>query len=54
MGISDELFTGVKNAASVPLGKVIRAHGGPERFFTDFKNTSFQDNANEAIHHFIK
>jgi len=22
-------------------------------FFTDLKNTSFQDNANEAIHHFI-
>ena len=21
-------------------------------FFTDLKNTSFQDNANEAIHHF--
>ena len=23
-------------------------------FFTDLKNTSFQDNANEAIHRFIK
>jgi NAD(P)-dependent dehydrogenase (short-subunit alcohol dehydrogenase family) len=50
--ISDERYrTGVFYASQE--GKLSGDMVDQSTFFTDLKNTSFQDNANEAIHHFI-
>src|SRR5271163_4015513 len=50
--ISDEGYqSGVFYASKE--GKLSGAMVDQSTFFTDLKNTSFQDNANEAIHHFI-
>ncbi|MCE0497127.1 MAG: SDR family NAD(P)-dependent oxidoreductase [Methylacidiphilales bacterium] len=51
-GISDEQYkSGVFYASKE--GKLSGDMVDQSTFFTDLKNTSFQDNANEAIHHFI-
>ena len=51
-GISDERYkSGVFYASKE--GKLSGDMVDQSTFFTDLKNTSFQDNANEAIHHFI-
>ena len=50
--ISDERYkSGVFYASKE--GKLSGDMVDQSTFFTDLKNTSFQDNANEAIHHFI-
>jgi hypothetical protein len=50
--ISDERFkTGVFYASK--QGKLSGEMVDQSTFFTDLQNTSFQDNANEAIHRFI-
>ncbi len=50
--ISDERYkSGVFYASK--QGKLSGEMVDQSTFFTDLKNTSFQDNANEAIHHFI-
>ena len=52
-GISDERYkSGVFYASKE--GKLSGDMVDQSTFFTDLKNTSFQDNANEAIHRFIK
>ena len=51
-GISDERYkSGVFYASKE--GKLSGDMVDQSTFFTDLKNTSFQENANEAIHHFI-
>ncbi len=51
--ISDERYkSGVFYASRE--GKLSGDMVDQSTFFTDLKNASFQDNANEAIHHFIK
>ncbi len=51
--ISDEQYkSGVFYASKE--GKLSGDMVDQSTFFTDLKNTSFQDNANEAIHRFIK
>lgn len=51
--ISDERYkSGVFYASRE--GKLSGDMVDQSTFFTDLRNTSFQDNANEAIHHFIK
>ena len=51
-GISDERYkSGVFYASKG--GKLSGEMVDQSTFFTDLKNTSLQDNANEAIHHFI-
>ena len=51
-GISDERYkSGVFYASKE--GKLSGDMVDQSSFFTDLKNTSFQDNANEAIRHFI-
>jgi hypothetical protein len=50
--ISDERYkSGVFYASKE--GKLSGDMVDQSTFFTDLNNTSFQDNANEAIHHFI-
>ena len=50
--ISDERYkSGVFYASK--QGKLSGEMVDQSTFFTDLKNTAFQDNANEAIHHFI-
>ena len=50
-GISDERYkSGVFYASK--QGKLSGDMVDQSTFFTDLRNTSFQDNANEAIHHF--
>jgi|ERR1043166_1419254 NAD(P)-dependent dehydrogenase (short-subunit alcohol dehydrogenase family) len=50
--LSDERYkSGVFYASKE--GKLSGEMVDQSTFFTDLKNTSFQDNANEAIHHFI-
>ena len=50
--ISDERYkSGVFYASKE--GKLSGDMVDQSTFFTDLKNTSFQDNANEAIHHFM-
>jgi hypothetical protein len=50
--ISDERYkSGVFYASKE--GKLSGDMVDQSTFFADLKNTSFQDNANEAIHHFI-
>jgi len=52
-GISDDRFkSGIFYASKE--GKMTGEVVDQGNFFTDLKNTSFQDNADEAIHHFIK
>ena len=52
-GISDDRFkSGIFYASKE--GKMTGEVVDQGTFFTDIKNTSFQDNADEAIHHFIK
>ena len=52
-GISDDRYkSGVFYASKE--GKLSGDMVDQSTFFTDLKNTTFQDNANEAIHHFIK
>jgi hypothetical protein len=51
-GISDERYkSGVFYASKE--GKLAGDMVDQSTFFTDLRNTSFQENANEAIHHFI-
>jgi hypothetical protein len=51
-GISDERYqSGVFYASK--QGKLSGAMVDQSTFFTVLKNTTFQDNANQAIHHFI-
>jgi hypothetical protein len=52
-GISDERFkSGVFYASKE--GKLSGDVVDQSTFYTDLKNTTFQDNANKAIHRFIK
>jgi len=52
-GISEERYkSGVFYASKE--GKLSGDVVDQSTFYTDLKNTSFQENANEAIHHFIK
>ncbi len=51
--ISDERYKSSVFYASKE-GKLSGDMVDQSTFFTDLKNTSFQDNANEAIYHFIK